>query len=356
MSSNNYCIIMAGGISKRFWPKSRKSMPKQFLDIFGTGRSLLQQTFDRFSPIVEIENFIIITNRRYAALVREQLPQIEAHQILCEPIGRNTAPSICYAAYTLLESDPEANMIVTPCDLTIDNEERFRNVIEECVEFIQTHNALLTIGIKPTRPDSNYGYIQVVDPDKISRARCFIEKPATEMAQTFLECGEFFWNSGMFIWKVRDIISAVEQHLPEHAAQFRALTSKFGTPEEGEELSRLFSECRAISIDYGVMERADNVYVRTAEFGWSDIGTWSSLHQNRPKDSNGNSEQKGVMKYNTHNTIISLPAGKVAVVSGLDDYIVIDTPDVLMICPRNDEKQIKNYIHDVSYSEGDDYI
>lgn len=306
--------------------------------------------------MIPLENFIVITSRRYADLVSTQLPEIGSHQILCEPIGRNTASSVSYAAYKLLHSDPEAKMIVTPCDLTINDEELFRGVVEECFEFTEHNDALLTIGVKPTRPDSNYGYIQVVDPDSISRAKCFIEKPNSEMAQTFLECGEFFWNSGMFIWKVRDIVSAIEQHLPEHAAQFSKLASTFGTAEEGETLSRVFSECRAISIDYGVMERADNVYVRTAELGWSDIGTWSSLHQQSPKDDDGNTMQRGVLTYNTHNSIISLPKDKVAVVSGLDDYIVIDTEDVLMICPRSDESLIKNYIHDVTYSEGDKFI
>ncbi len=356
MSNNRYCIIMAGGIGKRFWPKSRKSMPKQFLDIYGTGKSLLRQTFERFLPLVDVDKIIIITSRRHKELVMEQIPEIAPNQILCEPIGRNTAPSIGYAAYSLLKRDPEARMIVTPCDLAINDEVEFRNTIEECVAFTDHNDALITIGIKPTRPDSNYGYIQVSDHANISRARCFIEKPNAEMAQTFLECDEFVWNSGMFIWKVRDIISAIERDLPEHAALFESISPKLGTDEEGVAISRLFSECRAISIDYGVMERADNVYVRTAEFGWNDIGTWSSLYQHSPKDDAGNMVNDHLLAYDTERTIVSTPKGKLAVVSGLKDYIVVDTDDVLMICPRSEESQIKNYILDVTYREEEKYI
>lgn len=331
-------------------------MPKQFLDILGAGKSLLRQTFERFRPYVEDENFIVVTNRRYRELAYEQLPELKPHQILCEPIGRNTAPCICYAAYPLLMSEPDAKMIVTPADLFITDEERFLEVVDECVEFTTDHDALVTIGVKPTRPDSGYGYIQVSDPKEISRAKCFIEKPNAEMAQTLLECGEFFWNSGIFIWKVRDIVSAIERHLPEHAALFGALVDFDNSEDAGKTISRIFSECRAISIDYGVMERADNVFVRTGEFGWSDVGTWGAVYQHSPKDVDGNTLFRNLMLYDTQNTAISLPNGKLGVIAGLKDYMVVDTEDVLMICPKEEEKSIKKYMEDVKYREGDKFI
>ena len=357
MNSNRYCVIMAGGIGSRFWPMSRQSHPKQFLDMLDTGRSFIRHTYERFAKIVPSKNFIVVTNRRYKHLVKEHIPEISDEQILCEPIGRNTAPCIAYAAYTLRKANPNAEMIVTPSDHLILNEEEFYSTVESCLEFIATTPALMTIGINPTRPETAYGYIQRSNKKQISRVKCFTEKPNREMAEAFLECGEFLWNSGIFIWSVRDIIAAIEQHLPDHATLFSSIADDLGTEREERAIEKVFSECKAISIDYGVMERAENVYVRTGSFGWSDVGTWGAVYHQSRKDSYANASNGGVVKiYDTRNTLINIPKEKVAVVSGLKDYIVIDTEDVLMICPRHEEQSIKSFIEDVKYDTGDKHI
>lgn len=357
MENNKYCIIMAGGIGSRFWPKSRQTMPKQFLDILGTGKSFIRHTFERFEKMIPADRFLVVTNRKYKALVLEHLPELKPEQILCEPIGRNTAPCIAYAAYSLLKSDPEAEMIVTPSDHLILNEDEFRSVIGECMDFAAQHPTLLTVGIRPTRPDTGYGYIQVSDNQPISKVKCFTEKPNLELAQTFLQCGEFVWNSGIFIWKVRSIVDAFERYLPEHHVLFRDLMPALGTAEEEEAVEKVFAECRAISIDYGVMEKADNVYVRCGDFGWSDVGTWGSVYQHSRKDRYANAiPQEGCFLYDTRSSIVSLPKEKIAVISGLKEYIVVDTEDVLMICPRSEEQSIKKFIDEVKFHTGDKFI
>ena len=358
MNNQTYCVIMAGGIGRRFWPLSRQTMPKQFLDILGTGKSFLRMTFDRFRKIIPENNFLIVTNARYKELVRQQLPEIGEDQILCEPIGRNTAPCICYAASVLRKKDPKAKMIVTPADHLLLDEEAFRPIIEDCLDFIDDHAALMTVGITPTRPETGYGYIQVSSDQPISKVKCFTEKPSLELAQTFLQTGEFLWNSGIFIWKVEDILDALRLHLPEHHALFESIDTALGTPAEEEAVARVFSECRAISIDYGVMEKADNVYVHRGEFGWSDIGTWGSLYQHARKDRYANAKpEKGCYTDDTtRSCIISLPEEKIAVIKGLKEFIVVDTKDVLMICPRSEEQNVKKFIDDVKYDSGDKYI
>lgn len=357
MVKNSYCVIMAGGIGARFWPQSRKSMPKQFLDILGTGKSFIRATFERFLPIVPAENFLVVTNRNYKDLVLKHLPELHEEQVLCEPIGRNTAPCIAYAAYSLIKRNPEARMIVTPSDHLILNEADFHAIIGECLDFATKNNALMTVGIEPNRPETGYGYIQKSNNDIISRVKCFTEKPSLELAQTFLECGEFLWNSGIFIWSAKSIIRAFEKYLPEHHVLFMGAMPSFGTEHEASAIEQVFSECKAISIDYGVMEKADNVYVRCGNFGWSDVGTWGSVYQLSSKDLNGNAVvADACYTYSTERTFISLPKDKVAVVNGLKDYIVVDTPDALLICPRSDEQSIKNYIDDVRFDQGEKYI
>ncbi len=357
MKNNQYCVIMAGGIGSRFWPKSRQAMPKQFLDILGTGKSFIRHTFERFEKLIPAENFLVVTNRRYKALVLEHLPELKPEQVLCEPIGRNTAPCIAYAAYTLLKQDPEAEMVVTPSDHLILNEEDFRSIIAEGLSFAAEKEALVTIGIKPTRPDTGYGYIQVSDNSPLSKVKCFTEKPNLELAQTFLQCGEFFWNSGIFIWTVRAIVEAFSKFLPEHHALFTDLMPALGTEEERAAVEKVFAECRAISIDYGVMEKAENVYVRCGEFGWSDVGTWGSVYQHSRKDRYANAKpQEGCFLYDTRSSFVSLPKDKIAVISGLKEYIVVDTDDVLMICPRSEEQNIKKFIDEVKFQKGDQYI
>ena len=258
MSSNKYCVIMAGGIGTRFWPKSRQSMPKQFLDILGTGKSFIRHTYERFAKMVPAENFLVVTNDKYKSLVLEHIPEIGEKQVLCEPVGRNTAPCVAYAAYTLLKRNPDAEMIVTPADHLILNEDDFRAIIAECLDFASEHDALMTVGIKPTRPDTGYGYIQVSDDKPISKVKCFTEKPDIELARVFLQSGEFYWNSGIFVWKVRSIVEAFEKYLPEHHALFSGVMRAIGTDAERNVVEIAFSECRAISIDYGIMEKADN--------------------------------------------------------------------------------------------------
>ena len=357
MNSNRYCVIMAGGVGTRFWPMSRQSCPKQFLDILGTGKSFIRHTYERFNNIVPKENFIVVTNERYKQLVMEHIPELAESQILCEPIGRNTAPCIAYAAYRLQKINPDAEMIVTPADHLILNEVEFQSIVEQTLDFIRDKSALMTIGIKPTRPETGYGYIQRTNRDKICKVKCFTEKPNREMAEAFLECGEFLWNSGIFIWKLQDIINAFEKHLPEHNNLFAAAADKLGTPAEGEAIKHIFSECRPISIDYGIMEMADNVYVISGNFGWSDVGTWGSVYQNLRKDRYANAyDQQQVYVYNTRNTLINLPKDKVAVVNGLKDYIVVDTEDALLICPMSDEQNIKSYIEEVRFATGDKHI
>lgn len=357
MAGSKYCVIMAGGIGTRFWPKSRQHMPKQFLDILGTGKSFIRHTYERFAKIVPAENFLVVTNRRYRELVLQHLPEIRPEQVLCEPIGRNTAPCIAYAAYTLQRKDPEAAMIVTPSDHLILNEDDFRTIIGECLEFATAHHALMTVGIKPTRPDTGYGYIQVSDGKPISKVKCFTEKPDLELAQVFLQSGEFFWNSGIFVWKVGTIVDAFAKYLPEHHMFFSGVQRALGTDAEQNVVEMAFSECRAISIDYGVMEKADNVYVRCGEFGWSDVGTWGSVYQHSRKDRYANAvPEEGCYLYDTRSSIVSLPKGKIAVISGLKEYIVVDTDDVLMICPRSDEQNIKKFIDEVKFHNGEQHI
>ena len=357
MDNSKFCIIMAGGVGRRFWPMSRQATPKQFLDILGTGRSFIRHTYERFAKIIPNENFIVVTNRRYKQQVLEHIPEISEEQILCEPIGRNTAPCIAYAAYTLRRKNPDATMIVTPSDHLILNEEEFRRIVANCVDFVADHNALMTIGIEPSRPETGYGYIQRSGDEDISKVKCFTEKPNVEMAQAFLECGEFLWNSGIFIWKLSDIIAAFEEHLPEHSTLFASIEHLLGTAEEKEAIEQVFSECKSISIDYGIMECADNVYVHRGDFGWSDVGTWGSAHQHSRKDRYANAlNSKLIHTYNTRNSLIFVPENKATIVSGLKDYIVVDTNDVLMICPRSEEQNINSFVEDIKFSTGDKHI
>ena len=359
INKDNFCVIMGGGIGSRFWPFSRKTLPKQFLDFFGTGRSLLQQTFDRFKKIIPTENIIVVTNALYADLVRQQLPELKAEQILLEPARRNTAPCIAWASYHIRAINPNANIVVAPSDHLILKEEEFLTAIEKGLDFVAGDNKLLTLGIKPNRPETGYGYIQIAEPagENFYKVKTFTEKPELELAKVFVESGEFYWNSGIFIWKVRSIIEAFEKYLPEHHQLFSGVMQAAGTEAERRVVEIAFSECRAISIDYGIMEKADNVYVRCGEFGWSDVGTWGSVYQHSRKDRYANTiPAEGCYLYDTRSSIVSLPAGKIAVISGLKEYIVVDTDDVLMICPRAEEQNIKKFIDEVKFHNGDKHI
>lgn len=361
MNRQRYCVIMAGGVGSRFWPISRRTMPKQFLDILGTGKSFIRHTYERFARIIPPENFLVITNSLYKDQVLEHLPELQENQILCEPIGRNTAPAVAYSAWRLQAMDPQATMIVTPADHLILNEAEFCEVITEGAEFVEQCPALMTIGIRPSRPDTGYGYIQIepeVDPahPAVSRVKTFTEKPNLELAKVFVDSGEFFWNAGIFIWKVSTIMANLNEFLPETQQLFASIAPLYNTPEEQQAINTVYAECRSISIDYGVMEKTRDAYVRRSDFGWSDIGTWGSLYQNAPKDEHGNVCYGKTLTYDTQHCIINSAPGKLTVIDSLDNYIVVDTPDVLMICPKANEQNIKVFVDDVKFKLGDEYI
>lgn len=358
-NSHLYCVIMCGGIGSRFWPYSRAERPKQFIDFFGIGRSLLQMTMDRMAPMVPKENFLIVTSEHYAPLVKEQLPELADSQILLEPERRNTAPCVAWAAYHIIAADPEATMVVLPSDHMITREPLFIEAIENGVEFVNSYDALLTLGIKPTRPETGYGYIQIGDKveGEISKVKTFTEKPDLDLAKVFVESGEFFWNSGMFIWKARTIIEAIHAYAPDLAATFDRGLEQMNTPDEKEFIAKEFAGCPSISIDYAVMERASNVYVECVSFGWNDLGTWTALYDNSPKNADKNVTQNcRVLAYNSTGNIFAVNSDKLIVVSGLDGYVVADAGDVLLICPRSEEQQIKHYVNDVKIAHGDKYL
>lgn len=351
---------MCGGIGSRFWPYSRTANPKQFLDFLGTGRSLLQMSYDRILSIVPRENIIILTNEQYASKVREQLPELSADQILAEPARRNTAPCIAWAAYHIAAIDPEASMIVTPSDHLITREAEFERSVRDGFHFVENHDALLTLGIKPSRPETGYGYIQVGVPvtGDIHVVKTFTEKPDIELARTFLRTGEFFWNSGIFLWKAKTIIAALAENAPDVYALFESGAEKFGTPAECEFISQAFPACVSISIDYAVMEKASNVYVETVAFGWSDLGTWSALYDQSPKNRDGNVTQGcRVLAYNSSGNMFAVKdSEKLIVAEGLHDFIVADSGDVLLICPKAEEQRIKQMVNDAKVNYGDKYL
>jgi mannose-1-phosphate guanylyltransferase len=357
--NNSYCVIMSGGIGSRFWPASRTTYPKQFLDFFGTGRSLLQQTFDRFSQIIPVENIYIVTNKKYKNLTMEQLPELKENQILLEPQRRNTAPCIAFAANRIRAVNSKANMVVAPSDHLILKEKDFLKRIEEGLRFVEKHKTLLTLGMKPNRAETGYGYIQIDTErlDNISKIKTFTEKPNKELAQVFLDSGEFMWNSGIFLWNVQTILTAFDELLPDIASRFNSGQKYFNTSKEEEFIDHIFPACPNISIDYGILEKASNVYVLSADFGWSDLGTWGSLHDLSPKDENKNAVLKcDAILYDCHNNLISLPEGKLAVLQKIDGYIVAESGNVLMICKKEDEQEIRQFVIDTQLKKGDDYI
>ncbi len=354
--NNNYCVIMAGGVGSRFWPFSRNNKPKQFLDFFGTGRSLLQMTVDRFRPIVPIENVLVVTNVLYRDLVLEQIPELCPSQVLCEPARRNTAPCIAYAvahiqaiATTKAENE-KINIVVTPSDHLILQEEKFHQAIKQGFTFIQKHDALLTLGMKPTRPETGYGYIQrgeEVQGTEICKVKAFTEKPNIDLARVFLESGDFLWNSGIFLWSMDSIRRAFNEFLPEIASKFTDGASVMGTDKEDSFIQEIFPTCPNISIDYGIMEKANNVYVMPSDFGWSDLGTWGSLYELSTKDEHGNvTLHSNATYYDSHGNIVTLPKGHLSVIQGLENSIIAESDGVLLICKRDSEQQIRQFFMD----------
>jgi mannose-1-phosphate guanylyltransferase len=350
---------MCGGLGSRFWPFSKAAMPKQFLDFFGTGRSLLQMAFDRMQGIVPTENIILLTNENYEPLIKEQLPEVKQSQILLEPARRNTAPCIAWAAHHIKAINPDAKMMVAPSDHLIINVERFRESVIKAFDFIGTRDALVTMGIKPSRPETGYGYIQVgeqIEGD-FSAVKTFTEKPNEDLARVFLESGEFFWNSGMFFWSADSILKALDNCAPEINAVFEQGQEYFGTEKENEFINANFAACPSISIDFAVMEKAPNVYVETVEFGWNDLGTWRSLYDHSPKNKDGNVTQNcKALMYNSHNNIVAVKGDKLVVASGLEGYIVADVDDALLIVPLEEEQKIKQYVNDMKSKFGDKYL
>ena len=353
---------MAGGVGSRFWPMSRNAKPKQFLDILGTGKTLIQQTYDRFLKVCPKENIIIVTNADYNETVMQQLPDLKRDQVLSEPMRRNTAPCVAYASHKILKQNPKANMVVAPSDHVILKEDAFVASIQECLNFTFDKDCLLTLGIKPSRPDTGYGYIQFIDDksnkqNKISKVKTFTEKPDLEMAKFFLQTGEFLWNAGIFIWNVNAITKAIKEHLPEMDTIFSEGESHYYTAGEEEFIKKAYEQCTNISVDFGVMEKARNVYVMSAEFGWSDLGTYGSLYDHIKMDEHHNAVVgKNVMMYDTRNCMVNMPKDKLVVLQGLDDYIVVESENILLVCRKSDEQQIRQFVNDVKLNKGEKFV
>lgn len=359
INKDDYCVIMGGGIGSRFWPFSRKTLPKQFLDFFGTGRSLLQQTFDRFNKIIPTENILVVTNGLYADLVKEQLPELDPKQILLEPTRRNTAPCIAWASYHIRALNPNANIVVAPSDHLILKEGEFLTSVEKGLAFVAQSDKLLTLGIKPNRPETGYGYIQIAEQtyDNFYKVKTFTEKPELELAKVFVDSGEFYWNSGIFMWNVNSIVNAIEALLPELATKLAPGNDVYATEKEQAFIDEYFPACPNVSVDFGIMEKADNVYVSLGDFGWSDLGTWGSLYDLSPKSEDGNVALKcETLFYNSKDNIVVLPHNKLAVIDGLEGYLIAESDDVLLICKKDEEQSIRKYVNDAQIKLGDDYI
>ncbi len=375
----NFCVIMAGGVGSRFWPESRNSRPKQFLDFFGTGQSLLQMTVNRFRELVPVENILIVTNVLYRDMMLEQLPELKPEQILCEPARRNTAPCVAYAVSHISGiigrrmgvksiadvdwSSPEshANIIVAPSDHLILREDKFIETLKVGLQHIADHDSLLTLGMRPTRPETGYGYIQLDGiGDKRENAvlpvKTFTEKPNLELAKVFYESGEFLWNSGIFLWNMRAIRKAFRTHQPTIADVFKKGDEMMGTPEEEAFIQEMFPTCPNISLDYGIMEKAADVRVIYADFGWSDLGTWGSLYDLGRKDEQQNVALHGnILFYESNGNVVTLPEGNLAVIEGLDNMIVAQNGNVLLICKKQDEQNIRQIVADVDAKFGGKY-
>jgi mannose-1-phosphate guanylyltransferase len=363
MNRNNYALIMAGGVGSRFWPVSRTAHPKQFIDFFGVGRTLIQSTYERFLQTCPPENIFIVTNEIYVELIKEQLPAMQDNQILAEPMMRNTAPCIAYGAMKIAALNPEAVIIVAPSDHTIAYQDAFIAAIEQSLQAAAANDVLVTLGIKPSRPDTGYGYIQytgdhVPGDEQIHKVKLFTEKPNRELAQTFLESGDFLWNAGIFIWSAKSINNAFQKHLPDMFDIFQQGDSVYNTDLEKEFIGNAYAQCTNISIDFAIMEKAENVYVLPADFGWSDLGTWSSIYEMAEKDYVGNavipSEQ--VMMFDSSNCMVNVPKEKLVILQGLHNYIVVESNNTLMICPRDEEQNVKKVVADVKANFGDRFI
>ena len=353
MNKNNYAVIMAGGIGSRFWPMSKSSFPKQFLDILGTGETLIQQTFSRLERICPPENILIVTNTNYKNLCLEQLPNVVESNILCEPAMRNTAPCVAYAAFKIQSMNEDANMIIAASDHIILKEDEFVRVANDCFDIVAKNDVLLTLGITASRPDTGYGYIQFSEDNlsgskKARKVKTFTEKPNQELALSFLDSGDFLWNSGMFIWSVKSITLAYRKHLRDMYEVFDEGKQFYNTIKEKQFINRIFPACKNISIDYGIMEKSQNVYVYPADFGWSDLGTWGSLYSHLELDEYNNTiKGNNVMIYDSTDNLVKVSDDKLVVLQGLNGYIVVENEGTILVCKKEDEQKIKQFVADL---------
>jgi mannose-1-phosphate guanylyltransferase len=359
-NKNHYVAIMAGGIGSRFWPMSRTALPKQFLDVLNTGKTLVQWTYERYAKFIPAENIFIVTSEEYVDIVKTQLPMLPIDNILAEPSKKNTAPCIAYISFKLAQMNPDAKCIVAPSDHLILEEDRFQAIALEALDFVDHIKALVTLGIQPTHPNTGYGYIQYEGLEvakDVFKVKTFTEKPDLEIAKSFLESGDFLWNAGIFAWKISSILTAFEKYQPEMFELFDQEKMHFNTPAENAAIQKIYPQCTNISIDIAIMEKANNVYVMPASFGWSDLGTWNSAYENMEKDYFGNAvASDNVIVIDATKCMINSPKDKLVLVQGLDDFIVIDTKDVLLICSRDKEQSIKEYVAEVKRNKGDKYI
>ena len=360
MNQHYYVAIMAGGIGSRFWPMSRTNYPKQFLDILNTGKTLIQWTYERYAGFIPKENIFVVTSNEYTGIVQEQLPDLPAENILGEPSRKNTAPCIAYISFKLMQKDPQACLVVAPSDHLILDNIAFKKVSLEALRFVHKHNAFITLGIKPTHPNTGYGYIQFEQhavSDNVFKVKTFTEKPNLELAKTFVSSGEFLWNAGIFVWQVKNILSAFERYLPEIHELFNAEKEHFNTAGEKQALEEIYPQCTNISIDFGVMEKADNVYVIPSSFGWSDLGTWNSAYDNFDKDYLENAVAgNNVIVIDATRCMVHVPDEKLVLLQGLDDFIVVDTKDVLLVCRKSKEQEIKNFVTEVKRKKGERFL
>lgn len=361
MKQHYYAAILAGGLGTRFWPKSRASYPKQFLDILNTGETLIQSTYKRYSNFIPVNNIFIITSVEYVDIIKEQLPQIPAANILAEPSRKNTAPCVAYISFKLMKEDPSACLIVAPSDHLITDTKNFEELSLQGLHFAEKHQAFVTLGIKPTYPNTGYGYIQfdAASPkeENVFKVKNFSEKPDLELAKTFLASGDFLWNAGIFMWNVKDVINAFENFQPEMYELFSTEKENLNTSKEQEAIERIYPFCTSISIDYAIMEKANNVYVIPASFGWSDLGTWNSAYTNLDKDHKQNAlAGENIIMIDSHESIVYAPHEKLIVLQGLKEYIVVDTHDVLLVCKRENEQQVKEFLSEVKKQKGDKYL
>lgn len=348
--NSNHLVIMAGGVGSRFWPMSTSETPKQFIDVLGVGRTLLQLTIDRFAGVVPHENIWVVTNKKYVDMVCEQLPDLPTGHVLCEPCRRNTAPCIAYVSWRIKSSDPKANIVVSPSDHIVTDPVEFRRVVSECLDFTADSDAIVTLGMKATRPETGYGYIQAdlssssLRNKEIFRVDSFREKPDLGTARQYISKNYYFWNAGIFIWNVSTIVNAFRVYQPAIAKIFESLLPVYGTAREQEEIDRLFPECESISVDYAIMEKAEEIFVCPASFGWSDLGTWGSLQQQTRKDIYGNAcIGDNITIVESHNCMVHTTQEKKVVIQGLDGYIVAENDDTLLICKLTEEQRIKQF-------------